>query len=503
MDDFDSLPVKQQTYRDLLLDFAELDYLYSTYTSKLEHISSYYLIHNTSVSLKFLRNTASALQKEISQHLSQIRQYKMLKPEKMNLNNAIRDKQKLYSDLHHYVQIIAALITATDWQSPSFNHSKIPQAGRLTGQITGTINDYKRDQHPDEKYYEDAFIDQYINGFQKLLVKSYLTNSGMSAFTTILLYLQAEKKISGTILFGKSMYFECKELISKIWPEFVEVDEHNTAEIIDKIKQHHPSVIFFDSLSNTKNTALPDLTTILSVIKKNNYPCTIIIDNTGLSLTWQPFKHMLNPGKISLIVFESLNKYHQFGLDHVTAGIVWMYGKQSWKLYHYRAYGGLNITDFSTLALPQPNAVMLNQRLMRYQRNASFFASTLQEYITDNKLKKFSCINYANLKHHPSYQWSKNLPFHGSSCVIDFTPEHANIKTYKSFMKNILLMAKKDNVQIIAGTSFGLNTTRIYLTALRATTFAQPFLRISVGTETYQEMQAVTQVFKKVMITMG
>ena len=55
-------------------------------------------------------------------------------------------------------QLTGSIITATDWQCPSFAHSVSSMAGRFNGKIIGTINDYKRDHHHDEKEYERRLL---------------------------------------------------------------------------------------------------------------------------------------------------------------------------------------------------------------------------------------------------------------------------------------------------------------------------------------------------------
>ena len=58
--------------------------------------------------------------------------------------------------------------------------------------------------------------------------------------------------------------------------------------------------------------------------------------------------------------------------------------------------------------------------------------------------------------------------------------------------------AKKKKVSINGGTSFGFNTTRIYLTA-RNTDYGMPFIRVSVGTENIIELEKVKDVFTKTL----
>ena len=88
------------------------------------------------------------------------------------------------------------------------------------------------------------------------------------------------------------------------------------------------------------------------------------------------------------------------------------------------------------------------------------------------------------------------MPFSGSFFNLEFKKK--SIGVYKKFLKLAIFEAKKRNIQLAVGTSFGLNRTRIYLTSLW-TTQGEPFLRISVGSENRMQMENLAQVFKEVM----
>ena len=66
--------------------------------------------------------------------------------------------------------------------------------------------------------------------------------------------------------------------------------------------------------------------------------------------------------------------------------------------------------------------------------------------------------------------------------------------TYKKFLAAAIGEARRSGVSLVGGTSFGFDVTRAYLTALHATKVTKPFLRISVGTETSDQMPALARV---------
>lgn len=58
--------------------------------------------------------------------------------------------------------IVGSLVTATDWQSPSFLHAVHSQAGRHTGRVTEHHDDYKRDRHADAAEFECTFLRECV-----------------------------------------------------------------------------------------------------------------------------------------------------------------------------------------------------------------------------------------------------------------------------------------------------------------------------------------------------
>jgi cystathionine beta-lyase/cystathionine gamma-synthase len=403
--------------------------------------------------------------------------------------------------LRSYQAKVSALITSTDWQSPSFAHSLRSQAGRQLNTIYATINDYKRDQHWDSYRYERAYLSEYIDGLIKLPVNIWATSSGMAAFTTILSFLMLEHKIKNPVIIGKSIYFENKALLRLAFGEkIIEVDESDTQGIIQVIKTHNPSALFFDSATNAPMLPVPDLKYILRYcianVRQETY---IVIDNTCLSTTFQPLPLFLGHlTKLKLIMFESLNKYHQFGMDRVTGGILWGIGADTEKLFDYRVHLGTIIPDVLACSLPTPNRTLLDLRLARLDRNTTLLATSLESWIQAHPDSPFTSVIYPGLATHPDYKHTMLLPFHGSYFTIQFKRKYQTINSYKRFVALVIATAKKYRIAIVSGTSFGLHTTRIYLTAVRNKP-DKPFIRISLGTEHRLALEQIQQVFENVL----
>lgn len=496
-----------ESFSDALDDLGELTYLYScliatlrTVIKQLQSVSSD-LPKN---SLVLVLEKAHSITQELAMYKEEIDRLREKIKKRNGLETLLQEVAKA-KDVHTayirtYSGLIGALSVSLDYQSPSFLHSTYSQAGKQTGKILGTINDYKRDQHLDEKEFEKSFIKEYVDGWVRFPLNVYLTNSGMAAFTTILNFLLMEGKANDSVLCGRSVYFESKELIERCFKKrLVLVNEFDTNEILAAFTKYEPTVVFFDSLCNVREIAVPDLGTIIKhIVSKAKKETHIVIDNSGLATGFGPLNLVLGKSKhVRLIVYESLNKYYQFGLDRVTGGIIWALGGDTWKLFNYRNHLGTNILDSSCWVLPPPKRKLLDKRLARIERNALLLSSYLQTYIEGNE-GIFEQIIYPGLSHYPAYARTKSLPFHGGFFTIDFKPRYRKSAYYKRLVHLVIFEAKKKKVDLVAGTSFGLNKTRIYLTALRAKE-TEPFIRVSVGTETRKEMEGVKEVFRRAM----
>jgi cystathionine beta-lyase/cystathionine gamma-synthase len=497
-DDFTELSAIIYSYQNRIVNFKKniskvKKHLYQkSYDSILDQLRS---IENC---LKDCQSEIVTIQKDIGRGSTQ-----------ENLFKLIEKKHLLFDFLRTQVNILSAIITALDFQSPAFSASNdYSMAGQFTGKILATINDYKRDGRLDNRELENWYKKEFIDLNFKFRINCYATNSGMAAFTTILNFLFLERKINKTILIGESCYHENKKLLEKLPFEIIKVNESDTQLIIEKIRKHNPEGLFFDSLTNTQNIFILDWQKILRFLvgwaQKDIY---FVLDNTCLSSTIQPFREIVGKSKkVHLIVFESLLKYLQMGMDRANAGMISTYGKDTHLLMEYREHLGTNISDSSVYAIPWIKREIYEKRLYRFQRNAFFLAQELNKYIKQTNHKKIKEIIYPRSNYLPTVwqsdkpttekQISENQSFHGSFFTFRFYNE--SISVYKKFLKIVINEARKEKVQIYGGTSFGFNTSRIYLTALQIKV-TKPFVRFSAGTETIWEIEKIKNALIKAM----
>ena len=168
---------------------------------------------------------------------------------------------------------------------------------------------------------------------------------------------------------------------------------------------------------------------------------------------------------------------------------MWAYGQQAAKLFDYRVHLGTNIPDIDVCALPTPNRIMLTKRLMRHSRNALFVAQRLQTWISDHPSSPFEAISFPGL-----LDAARANQFYGSYLTVGFKKKFRTVPIYKRFVKLCMSYAKAYRADLVCGSTFGTNITRVYLTAMRSVPNA-PFIRIAVGTEDRQSIETISEVF--------
>jgi cystathionine beta-lyase/cystathionine gamma-synthase len=382
------------------------------------------------------------------------------------------DRAALADLLRAEQALTAALVGAADWQSPSFLHSVAPAAGRQAGRIRAHWNDYKRDRHLDAEAYERRFVEAMVDGPAGL--RALLTSCGMAAFTTILSFLLMERKLEGPVLAGDGLYHESRRLLERALPGRVRfVDERDTLGLLHAIDDLHPSALFLDSLSNTTWMPVPELAAVVERLRGTGI--YLVVDNTGLSVACQPFAAAGD--SVRLLVFESLLKYAQLGLDRANAGVIVARPDDAELLSSYREHLGTNIADVAVHALPPPNRRVLERRLARLQRNALFLAKRLGE-----RSPAAVVTVYPGLLSHPCARAAARLRFRGCCLSIVFRTPGRGLGRERALVGAAIAEAAKRGVALVAGSSFGFDTTRIYLTAARAEC-GQPFVRVAAGTE--------------------
>lgn len=479
----------EQTKKDLLVDFENARFIASGYSANLVPSTTEFPRQ-----LETIRNHITNIEESCKKMSSEIDKIQSVDEAVF----AITNKSAITYALHELSLLSGAFRVSPNWESPSFSASLKSQSGNHEGKIRQAMNDYTRDQHIEGNLYAQAFLNEYVDHFPTLLVKAFAVSSGMAALTTILHFLRGEHNATDIVFVGKGSYFENKLLIEKFANQVILFDEYDIPDLLKLLSLHKPRAIFFDALGNNPDITAPDIQGIFDAVNKFAHEKTfVVLDNTGRSVTFQPFASSLfKHGKMNVICFESLNKYHQFGLDRVTGGIIYSLADRDILLYDYRDHAGTNISDIAAASLPTPNKKILLNRLVRHERNAQFISEKIESNVKRSNPKALEKVHYPGLVTH-----AKDIQqtFHGSIITLQFKKEFRTVRFYSSVVSNLIKEAKKRNLSLIGGTSFGLSTTRVYVPASRPGQ-GTPFFRIAVGTETQLEIEALLDVFQTVLL---
>jgi cystathionine beta-lyase/cystathionine gamma-synthase len=391
----------------------------------------------------------------------------------------------LFATCHTLYGELGGVLTADHWQSPSFDGSEVEEAGDEQGNIVANVNDYKRDQHPVGLSYEMSFVNAYLQRSFRASPTVYATSSGMAALTVSALIVRERLPDDYRIAVGEHSYFQNHELLHMMYPkERLHTFDEAHPEVLGKIKPH---AIFVDLLANDPSMIVADLPGIYAASQRFGHHVDIVVDATCASLFHLRIPFRLS--NVSVIGFDSLNKFHQFGLDRVTGGIVWVSGILSETVYRVRDHSGLILSEASAATLPTPNAALLTLYMKRHERNALMVAKAISAIPSVH-------VHYAGLPSHPSHVYAKTIGFYGSFVAIELPGK--TWKAYKRLKDLIVNEAKRQHVPLIAGSTFGTPVTRVYTWATQST-FSRQFLRISPGLENAQEMQQVCDIISTVL----
>ena len=154
----------------------------------------------------------------------------------------------------------------------------------------------------------------------------------------------------------------------------------------------------------------------------------------------------------------------------------------------YREHLGANIPDVAVHSLAPPDRGMLERRLERLQRNASHLAERLARSAPPDM-----AIAYPGIGAHHLAGAGGGPRFRGGCISVAPRGRTPHPEYQRRIVTNALSEAARRGVRLYAGSSFGFDTTRIYLAAARAE-HGSPFVRIAAGTEHWLELDALSDV---------
>src|SRR5262249_8479327 len=159
-------------------------------------------------------------------------------------------------------------------------------------------------------------------------------------------------------------------LAQGFFPDIVRVSPQSPDELLEQLRAENPTFILCDAVTNCGAVVSHDIETILNwASREAGRPVVVALDTTclpGPLLTGGLLQQL--PANVPVFFIESLAKYHQFGMDAVTAGAIVLHAED--RLHEdfkrTRARLGTNIPDSSASSLPAPNRHRLISRLKRH-----------------------------------------------------------------------------------------------------------------------------------------
>jgi cystathionine beta-lyase/cystathionine gamma-synthase len=453
--------------------------------------------------------------KEISDAEQLLEQIEFLRKEYLSLKSAVRVAHRQKGGL-------STNLTSSDPERISFEPEETTAAMLTATSLERAVLRAEQNRGHATLCYEEAFIDEYARHLASDKLEAYLANSGMSAFSTIMSVLSTRLDASRPVVGLQPMYYENLHLLQRFFPkiklpefkknEGTEKEEgnengarnekgdrnesgqssqknHKSEQVIEYLRATAPAAIFFDAASNHGETLVHDVESIIKwACEKEAPPVVLIIDTTCLPCLLLPDGLLKEiPPHVSILLVESLAKHHQFGMDIITGGILLLHADEAFHsaLQSARATFGTEIAETSAATLPKPNAHLLERRMRRHSKNIELLANSLTEQIAAKK-GAIESVTWLSQGVGPSW-------YRTSALNLRFRREYRTLENYREFEYKVLELAKTQNHRLALGSSFGFDITRLFMTT-PGTSSADPFLRLSIGTETRNEIERFVEI---------
>jgi hypothetical protein len=336
------------------------------------------------------------------------------------------------------------------FQSPSISASPVVLRGQF--QAERSLECYLRfDFNPSE--LEEKFNEGH-KPINFIWPKTLFFNGGMSAITTLAIYLAKEAK-TGRLLLGQHTYYEVKHILRRLFaPQLFTESEVLISD--------DTQLIWFDYPTNSddKNCFIDILTVLSSVIRlsKNHYDKEfyLVIDYTVSAFGFSLEKYLDDlPNNLHIFLVSSIQKHMTYGFDIGTGGALTIYSRTADiydNIMHLRGFTGSLFNEQSFFLLPNIEPEIVKQIVVDSGKNAQ----SIVEHV------KF-------LSEGIDVQYTFTSPeSYNSSLVLlrldrDFFlhKREKDIHPIDKLVHCILAEAKRNQAIIVNGASFGFPMTRI------------------------------------------
>jgi len=279
-------------------------------------------------------------------------------------------------------------------------------------------------------------------------------SSGMSAITTLLLYL-ARAATSRRACIGLHSYFETVRLLRQLFR--LEAQEEAKLNI-----KGDAQILWMDYPLSTEWNEFPDLSSILKrfrthAIRHYDRDFFAVIDYSVAAFAFDIRDHVSElPENVHLLLISSLQKHMGYGLDLARGGAITIYSRSPElpiSLARLRTYSGSCLTETSFYLMP-PVIPSLIKDLVK---DAGMNARRLAEAVAN--------LSVDGLRLH--YPPQARTPFETSLIFLEIDDRAARSPesdTYPadSLLQYILSEARSCHAPVTHGESFGFAMTRIH-----------------------------------------
>ncbi|MGH2637845.1 MAG: hypothetical protein ACRDF4_00935 [Rhabdochlamydiaceae bacterium] len=354
----------------------------------------------------------------------------------------------IYNDLRN--SLFAKFFTRVQgtYQSPSWSNSPLSQSSTENqSRIEETYLRYDFNPIDLEEQFNSGHC--ALDGIEPVTL---FFHSGMSAINTILVYLRKALNSHGACI-GTNIYFEANRLIRQFFRvQALPEDKFRIAPDVHLIWIDYP-------LSDEPNY-FPDLRAIISEMIDNStrrydQEYYIVIDYTLAGFAFDIRKYIRDlPYNLHIFLVSSLQKHMTYGLDTATGGALTVYSRTNeiiLAIRRLRSYCGAILSERSAFLLPPIEPALVKEIIIDAGKNACDLA------------KAVTSFGSPRLKIH--YQFDTPMGYRSSLVFIELpeavTTQRSNRTSLDQLLDQILIAAKKRDVPLVHGASFGFPMTRI------------------------------------------
>ncbi len=217
-----------------------------------------------------------------------------------------------------------------------------------------------------------------------------------------------------------------------------------------------------------------------------------------MSGTIQPYSNKINNKKIHIFLMESFIKYRQYGTDKVNAGFLIGEKKYLGKLITARGCLGAALNNIQLETLARPTRTMHDERMKIVYRNAMYICEEIEKFCKDKKYLMVKGMEYPGLNTHNCYNKKSSFEYLNGIINVKFDNDYyKNFASLLYFIRKVIDKANEKNISVNHGTSFGFDWTRISVADSGGGSFANQFVRISVGRENFKDIIILTRIIEE------